>query len=143
VESESERLRYLRAVAESPWRFPSAPGFDEPPTEWAAAAWELDAVHRTITREMSRDVSKVGSVVWDTTLLARMSAALGTAQVVRLFAAIRDESPHREAEFRPAFESAFARHAPALPSVLSRADVLRKLQLDEETARVLLGESGE
>jgi hypothetical protein len=72
-----------------------------------------------------------------------MSAVLGTAQVVRLFEAIRDDSPHREVEFRPEFEAAFARHASSLPAALSRAEVIRKLGLDEEAARELLGEPEE
>jgi len=133
----------MRAVMDSPWRFPSAPGFEEPAAEWAVAAWELDAVRRTIAREMSREVSKIGSLAWDATSLAKMSAVLRTEQVVRLFESIRDESPHRESEFRPAFEAAFPPHRPSLPPPLSRAEVVRRLQVDEETARILLGEAEE
>ena len=75
--------------------------------------------------------------------LARLSAALRTSQVVALFRQIRDESPHREAEFRPQFERGFARHASALPPPLTRSEVVAALGLDEATAAEFLGESPE
>jgi hypothetical protein len=138
-----DRARYIDAITDSPWAFPAVDGLDSPPSEWAAAAWETAAVQDTVAEEMRRDVSKVGSVMRDTSSLARISDVLRTEQVVRLFEAIRADSPHREAEFRPQFERAFARHAASLPPPLTRAQIMEILQLDEEEARQLLDGDGD
>ena len=136
------REQYIDAVARSPWAFPAVDGLESPPAEWAAAAWETQAVQRTLVEEMRRDVSKVGSVMRDTASLARISDVLKAGQVVRLFEFIRADSPHREVEFRPQFERAFARHAASLPPPLTRAQIMEMLQIDEDEARLLLDGEG-
>src|SRR3712207_3171364 len=103
-----DRAQYIEAVADFPWKFPEVAGCDDPPADWAAAAWEAEAVQGTIVEEMRRYVSKVGSLMRDRAHLAKMSAVLSTEQVVRLFEYIRADSPHRESEFRPEFERGFA-----------------------------------
>ena len=133
----------MAALASDPWKFPDAAGFDRVPADWGMAAWEMEAVRGTIVDEMCRCVSKTGTVAWDAGSLAKIAAVLSTEQVVRLFRAIRDQSPHRESDFRPEFEAAFARHADSLPPLLTRAQIIEQLQIDEATARELFGDDEE
>ena len=138
-----ERAEYIEAVQENPWTFPAVEGCPDPPREWVAAAWDSDAVQESIVAEMARDVSKNGGLGWAVEFLAGLSDALSTEQLVRLFLTIRDGSPHRESEFRPQFEAAFAAHAAALPPPLTRAEVvaaLGRFGFDEATAAKLMGE---
>jgi hypothetical protein len=138
-----ERADYLEAVQENPWTFPAVGGCPDPRPDWIAAAWDTEAVQRSIAYDMARDVSKNGELFCGQEFLEGLSAVLSTEQVVRLFHTIRDGSPHREEEFRPQFERGFARHAAALPPPLTRQEVvaaLRAFGFDEATAAELMGE---
>lgn len=135
-----DRAQYMHEIASFPWRFPESPNCAHPPAEWAVAAWNLEAVYDAIAGTMARNVSKIGAMAWDTPSLLKMTAVLQTAQVVRLYEHIRDRSPHRESEFRAEFEQSFSQHAASLPPPLTRDQIIEKLQIDEETARRLLGE---
>jgi hypothetical protein len=136
-----ERAEYLEAVQQSPWAFPAVDGCPNPPDAWVAAAWDTQAVQGSVLAEIVSDVSKTGDLFFAGTqdFWGRLSTALSTRQVVRLFRALRNESPHREAEFRPQFEQAFARHAAALPPPLTRREVAAALGLDDATAAEFLG----
>ncbi len=137
------REEYLAAVQDDPWSFPAAGGCPDPPAEWIAAAWDMPSVHDAIAGEMAREVSKNGELGCPPEYLGRLSAALRADQVVRLYRLIRDESPHREEEFRAGFEEGFARHAAALPPPLTRRqviDALAEMGFDEATAGELMGE---
>lgn len=138
-----ERADYLEAVQQDPWQFPAVEGCPDPPPEWVAAAWDTDAVQASIAHDLARDVSKNGEMSRRQKFLAKLSAALSTEQVVRLFHIVRSESPHRESEFRPQFTRGFARHAKALPPPLTRPEVvaaLGQLGLGEAESAELLGE---
>lgn len=139
-----ERAEYLEAVQENPWTFPAVEGCSDPPPEWVAAAWDTEVVQESIASDMAREVSKNGTMFCGDAFLEGLSAALSTEQVVRLFRRIRDESPHRESEFRPEFVAGFAAHAAALPPPLTRDEVLSALVadfgLDIATAAELMGE---
>ena len=138
-----ELAEYLEAVQENPWTFPSVDGCPDPPPEWVAAAWDTEAVQESIASDMAHDVSKNGEMRCGAEFLRGMSAALSTEQVVRLFRTIRDESPHRESEFRPQFEDGFVTHVAALPPPLTREEVVAALSefgFDEATAAELMGE---
>jgi len=66
--------------------------------------------------------------------LARMSEVLRSEQVIALYQALTDGSPHRESEFRGEFERLFAKHVSLLPPVLTRDQIVKKLGVDEATA---------
>jgi hypothetical protein len=133
-----ERADYLRALRGNPWNFPAVEGCPDPPPKWVAAAWDTRVVQDCIASDLARDVSKGGTMRCGPGYLEGLSAALSTEQVVRFFHLIRDQSPHREREFRPQFEQAFTRHAAALPPPLTRQEVIDMLGLDEKLARHLL-----
>jgi hypothetical protein len=138
-----ERADYLEAVQRNSWTFPAVDGCPDPPPDWVAAAWDTEAVQRSIAHDMARDVSKNGELFCGQEFLEALSASLSTGQVVRLFHTIRDGSPHREEEFRSQFERGFARHVAALPPPLTRQEVaaaLGKFGFDEATAAELMGE---
>jgi hypothetical protein len=75
-----------------------------------------------------------------TSFLEFLSGVLTTEQVVAFFHQIRRGSPHRESEFRPAFEQAFARHAAALPPPLTREEVIDLLGCDPDGDMDIPGE---
>lgn len=133
-----ERAEYLEAVQENPWTFPEVEGYPDPPPEWVAAAWDTEAIQESIASDMARGVSETGALLCGEAFLEGLSAVLSAEQVVRLFHTIRDESPHRESEFRPEFERGFARHAAALPPPLTRPEVIDLLQVDEQTGQPLV-----
>jgi hypothetical protein len=114
------REEYLQGIRDEPWGFPYVGGdSDLPPAEWVAEAWDLDEVQESVVDGgIVRDVGKLGQLWCSRELLEVLDRSLRTEQVVGLFLAIRRSNPHREAEFRPGFERAFARHAHALPPPL-------------------------
>ena len=117
--------------AGSPWEGPPGSGPEEapPPAEWVAEAWELEEVQNNLIGSLVRDVGKGLPLSCDS-FLECLATALTTDQVVAFFHGIRDGSPDRESEFRPAFERAFARHAAALPPPLTREEVIEALGCD-------------
>jgi hypothetical protein len=131
------------AVQKNPWGFPAVDGCPNPPPEWVIAAWDINAVQTAVADDLARDVSKNGELLSGQGFLARLSLALSTEQVVRLFRYIRDRSPHRESEFRPQFEAAFAAHSSALPQPQTRDQVMAALGVvgfDEAGAEALMRE---
>jgi hypothetical protein len=137
-----ERAEYLKAV--DPWTFPVVEGCPDPPPEWVAAAWDTAAVQENLVYVLAREVSKNETMNCSETFLGKLSAVLRTEQVVRLFLAIRDRSPHREAEFRPEFERGFTQHVTVLPPPLTPREVVVALGafgLDEATAAELMGKA--
>lgn len=122
------REEYLQALRENPWTFPYVGAEGGPvPSAWIAEAWELEEVQFSIVQGgMAREIGK-GLGFGSDEFLALLSAVLTTPQVVELFLNLRHSNPHREEEFRPAFEHAFARHASALPPPLTRAEVIQLL----------------
>lgn len=133
-------LQYIESLAASPWRFPDADAIADVPSDWAAAAWDVEVVRSPLVHELQRGVSKLGELLLDKKQLAKMSEVLRTDQVVALYEVLRNDSPQRESEFRADFERAFTRHAGHLPSPLTRDQVIEKLGVDEATAAELLGE---
>jgi hypothetical protein len=132
--------QYIESLAASPWRFPDVNGFADVPPDWAVAAWDVDAVRSPIMYELCRGVNKNGTLCLYDTQLVRMSELLRSDQVVALYEALRDGSPHRESEFRGEFERIFAKHVSRLPPVLTRDQIVKRLGVDEATAAELLGE---
>jgi len=135
-----ERSEYLAAIRLDPSVFPAVDGCPDPPPDWVAAAWETPAVQDAIVGSIARDVSKCGELSFACTdeFIARLAATLTTEQVVRFYHALRDESPHREAEFRTEFLAGFARHAAALPPALTWRALVAAIG-DDATAAELLG----
>jgi hypothetical protein len=140
--SAATKEEYLRRMKVNAWHFPYVaggawerpPGLEDdpyaelpeepsPPAEWVAEAWELEEVQENLVGSLARDVDKGLPLSCDR-FLELLSAVLTTDQVVAFFHRIRNGSPHRESEFRPAFERAFARHAAALPPPLTREEVI-------------------
>jgi hypothetical protein len=158
--SAATREEYLRRLRVNAWHFPylagsgceRPPGQEDapfaeypevalPPAEWIAEAWELEEVQESLVGSMARDVDK-GLPLSGYGFLEMLSEALTTDQVVAFFHRIRDGSPHRESEFRPAFESAFARHAAALPPPLTREEVIEALGCDPGGSEEFLDDEG-
>ncbi len=134
------KSQYIKSLAASPWRFPDADGFASVPSDWAAAAWDVEAVRAPIIDELRRGVSKLGALPLDERQLAKMSRALRTDPVVALYEVLRNEAPHREPEFRAAFTRLFADHANRFPPELTRGQIMDRLDVDEATASELLGD---
>jgi hypothetical protein len=128
---------YLRRVREDPWALLGEEG-DLPPDEWLAAAWEIEAIRRLHSEDMTRTVSKLGELVYTDEYLTALGRALSVERQVELFAWIRDGNPHREDEFRDRFEECFPRCRLLLPPRLTRNEVRDRMRLDEPAARVLL-----
>jgi hypothetical protein len=134
------KSQYIESLTASPWRFPEADGIADVPSDWAAAAWDVDAVRSPLIDELQRGVSKLGALWLDEKQLAKMSEVLRTGQVVALYEALTNDSPHRESEFRGDFVRLFAKHASQLPPELTRDQIIERLGVDEATAAGLLGE---
>jgi hypothetical protein len=158
--SAATKDEYLRRLKVNAWRFPDLVGspwerppgqgddpFAEhpeetlPPAEWVAEAWESEEVQESVVGSLARDVGK-GLPLSCAGFLELLSAVLTTNQVVAFFHRIRNESPHRESEFRPAFERAFARHAAALPPLLTREEVIEALGFDPGEGEEFRDEEG-
>jgi len=136
-----ELREYLEAINEDPWTFPAVEGCPDPPPEWIAAAWDTDTVQETIASDLAREVSKSGSLCCAPEFLETLAEALSAEQVLQLFEMIRNESPHRESEFRPEFEAGFAEYVDLLPPPLTRGEVIELLGAEEMVALELLGET--
>lgn len=134
------KSQYIESLTASPWRFPEADGIADVPSDWAAAAWDIEAVRSPLVHELTRSVSKLGELGLDEKQLANMSDVLRTDQVVALYTALANDSPHRESEFRDEFARLFAKHASQLPPELKRDQIIERLGVDERTAAELLGE---
>jgi hypothetical protein len=110
---------FLKRIAAFPYG-----GFslDETPPDWMREAWEIANVRECLSHEISRDVSKSGSLCCTNEYLSYLDAALTVDQQAELFIFIRDKSGcgSREPEFRPEFEQAFPRCVPYLPPWLPR-----------------------
>lgn len=88
---------------------------DETPTEWMAAAWEIDHVREMLRDDMTRTVSKGGELAYTDEYLFFLAQSLPIARQVELFLRIREECFTREVEFRLGFERAFPASVPFLP----------------------------
>ena len=137
------RSEYIAALTASPWRFPDVDGAADVPSEWAADAWEVEAIRAPIVNDLLRGVSKVGKLWRDEKQLMKMSEVLRTDQVIALYEVLSNDSPHRESEFRPQFERIFARHANQLPPLLTREQIVELLGVHEDTAAEVLGDEDE
>jgi hypothetical protein len=134
------KSQYIAALTASPWGFPRVDGAADVPGEWAAAAWDVQAIRAPIVDELIRDVSKVGQLCLDEKQLVKMSEVLRTDQVIALYEALCKNSPHRESEFRDDFQRFVAKHAHQLPPALTREQIIELLGVDEATADELLGD---
>jgi hypothetical protein len=131
---------YIQLLAASLWRFPDTDGIDDVPSDWAADAWNMDAVRSQIVHEICRRVSKFGELGLNESQLSKIGDVLRTEQVIELYEALTSDSPHRELAFRDDFERIFARHSAHLPPPLTRDQIVKRLGLDEVTAAELLGD---
>jgi hypothetical protein len=105
------------------------------PDEWFAEAWERDPYFReNVGYEYVREVSKNGSleVLPGLEHLARI---LPLSRMVELYRRIRDNSPHREIEFRPDFERIFGERMSAFPPMLRKREIIEAL--GQEAAEAL------
>ena len=136
------RERFLRRIEEHPHRgFP----LDQTPTEWMAAAWEIERVRDELSGEMTRTVSKTGELGYTKEWLQYLSRSLPLARQVELFRSIRDSSnQHREVEFRPGFEAAFPDAVRHLPPPLTVTELAASVGMTEEVySRQFLNPNGE
>jgi hypothetical protein len=102
--------------------------FDETPTEWMAAAWEVESVRSARSAEMARTVGKCGELAYTQEYLRYLSQALSISRQVELFLSIRDSGNQlREVEFRPGFERAFPDCVAHLPPQLTTAELADQL----------------
>jgi len=132
------KSQYTAALRASPWRFPGVDGAADVPSNWAADAWDVEAIGTPILNELRQGVNKVGKLCLDEKQLVKMSEALRTDQVIALYAELCNDSPHRESEFRGNFQRLFAKHARKLPEALTRDQIVQLLGVDEATAAELL-----
>ena len=87
--------------------------FDKTPTEWMAAAWEIESIRSELSWDMARTVSKLGELFYTDEYLHYLSQSLPIPRQMELFHYIRNRSPTREKEFRLGFEQAFPACVPA------------------------------
>jgi hypothetical protein len=127
---------FLQRMREDPHGVPLP--LDATPPEWMAAAWEIDSVREANSYDMARTVSKMGELFYTDEFLGLLGRSLSAERQVELFLGIRDNSPHRESEFRSRFEQMFPRSVPALPPPLTREEVIDMMGLDEKLAQHLL-----
>ena len=81
-------------------------------------SWASDFNQReTISWELAHELSKIGSLEYETDTLLALGQVLDTAQVVELYEYLRDKSLRVESEWRDEFEEFFPEHADALPPV--------------------------
>jgi hypothetical protein len=132
--------QYIESLVAFPWRFPAAEDFVDVPSEWAAEAWDVEAVRSPLVHELRRDVSKSGKLCLREKQLEKMSELLRTDQAIALYKALRNDSPHRESEFRSDFLRLFEKHASQLPPELTRDQIIAMLGVDDATATELFGE---
>lgn len=115
------KAEYLAALEDR--RFPAHGG--KIPPDWMREAWKIDWFREHFTGEMSRTVSKIGELSYDAEYLHFLDQSLSVPQLVELYCRIRDDSPAREVEFRPGFESAFPSCVATLPPPLSKWDLVK------------------
>lgn len=115
VESWTREL-FIRQIEE----FPNG-GFSlhDTPPEWMTAAWEIERVREELSSEMARTVSEHGEITYEEEYLQYFSRSLPIFRQLELFLYIRNRNPHREDEFRPGFEKAFATCIMHLPPPLT------------------------
>lgn len=113
------------------WPYGGFP-LDETPSEWMAAAWEIDRVREKLSGEMARTVSKTGELNYTGEYLRYLARSLSVPRQVELFLYIRERCVTRELEFRPEFERVFSESVPFLPPPLTRQQLLVELGLTED-----------
>jgi hypothetical protein len=129
VETWTRELFLSRIEASPHGSFP----FDETPSEWMAAAWEIERVRNELCSEMARTVSKTGGLAYTDEYLRYLSKSLPIARQVELFLYIRDSRNElREFEFRPGFEQAFPDSVPYLPPPLTVKQLSDMLGITED-----------
>lgn len=107
--------------------------FDETPSEWMAAAWEIERVRSEKSYDMARTVGKTGELAYTDEYLRYLSRSLPVTRQVELFLYIRDSGNQlREVEFRPGFEQAFPDCVPYLPPPLTMKQLADLLGMTEE-----------
>jgi hypothetical protein len=120
------------------------PGGAPIPDQWIAEAWEqLPEFRDNVTYEFVREASKNGEMHSVQSSLEFLAGILPLARMVEVYERLRDESPHRESEFRPTFERVFGERMSAFPASLSREQVIGALAavgFDEATALELMGD---
>ena len=114
------------------------------PDQWIVEAWEqLQEFRENVTYEFVREASKNGDLYCVQSSLKFLAGILPLTRMVEVYERVRDESPHRESEFRPTFERVFGERMSAFPPALRRQDVIEALNalgFDEATALELMGE---
>jgi hypothetical protein len=127
------KQEYLDRLRFDHERFPAVDGCEDPPLEWLRDAWDIRDIREMMVDDgMAHDVVHTGRIFAGAVpFLESVSPILRTDQVVNAFQIIRDAAPHREWTFRPQFEKVFQQHAHALPSWLSRQEVLDWLHLEK------------
>jgi hypothetical protein len=104
--------------------------------EWITKAWDANAAFREgITYVFMHEVSKNGDLKPEIPHLRFLKKVLNSDQCIALYRAIRTHSPHRESEFRPAFEQVFGRRMVGFPAPLAGHEVIG--ELGEEAAKKL------
>jgi hypothetical protein len=114
------------------------------PDQWIAEAWEqLPDFRENVTYEFVREASKNGDLFCIQSSLEFLAAILPLTRMVEVYERVRNNSPHRESEFRPTFERVFGQRMSEFPASLSRGEVIGTLAafgFDEATALELMGE---
>jgi hypothetical protein len=98
------------------------------PDEWIALAWETVPEFRdNVSYAFVREASKVGDLNWSEGHLGFLARILPLTRLVELYERVRAGSPHREPEFRPTFERVFGERMAALPSRLTKREIIAAL----------------
>ncbi|MDY3554541.1 hypothetical protein R5W24_003665 [Gemmata sp. JC717] len=89
------------------------------PDEWIVAAWEqLPEFRDNVTYEFVREASKNGDLYCVQSSLEFLAGILPLTRMVEVYEQVRARSPHRESEFRPAFERVFGEKMETFPAPL-------------------------
>jgi hypothetical protein len=98
------------------------------PNEWFVRAWEDSAAFReNVTYGFSREARKNGDLDSLGESLGHLIAILPTNRIIELYQAIRNESPHRESEFRPTFERILGKRISDFPPAFTNEELVGML----------------
>ena len=101
------------------------------PNEWIVRAWEESAAFRdNVTYGFSREARKNGDLDSLEESLRHLISILPTNKSIELYHAIRNESPHRESEFRPTFERILGKQVSDFPPAFTNEELVGMLGED-------------
>lgn len=101
------------------------------PPEWIVRAWEESVAFReNVTYEFSREARKNGDLHCLEDSLRHLISILPVSRSIEIYHAVRNESPHREYEFRPTFERILGKQISVFPAPLTNEQLVGRLGRD-------------